>query len=246
MDLNQFNLLIANWSHLSIPIAVLVASVLGSSHCVSMCSPIAIIVKNRNGYLSLYHLGRLLSYIILGALAGLIGKRFLSDNHSIISLFSITLISIFMVLTGLKLVRMKSIDWNFLKRFTPFLYAPMKWALKQKPVLKSLTIGFVNGFIPCGWLYIFVVGAIATKNPFYGAFLITLFWIGTIPALTFFSIITNKVIFRLPINLHRVAGLVLIITGLTTIFIHAFPSHDFKNSSHHNSVSIIQKTDHKF
>jgi sulfite exporter TauE/SafE len=57
------------------------ASLLGSSHCVSMCSPIAITVNNDNGYLSLYHFGRLLSYLLLGVLAGYFGEAFISSRY---------------------------------------------------------------------------------------------------------------------------------------------------------------------
>ncbi|MGB3364863.1 MAG: sulfite exporter TauE/SafE family protein, partial [Thermodesulfobacteriota bacterium] len=104
-DLSQFEELIRNWSFLSIPLAVFVASILGSTHCVTMCGPIAITVNNSSGYMSLYHVGRLISYLILGALAGLLGEAFLSNNTSLISTISITLISIFFIYTGYRLVR---------------------------------------------------------------------------------------------------------------------------------------------
>jgi sulfite exporter TauE/SafE len=64
-------------------IAVFVASLLGSFHCVCMCGPIAIwtnggqsqktrteIAKRMVGY----HLGRLFTYLVLGTVAGLIGQ----------------------------------------------------------------------------------------------------------------------------------------------------------------------------
>ena len=85
-DLSQFEELIRQWSFLSVPIAVFVASILGSTHCVTMCGPIAITVNNSSGYMSLYHIGRLIGYLTLGILAGFIGEAFLSNNFSIISL----------------------------------------------------------------------------------------------------------------------------------------------------------------
>jgi uncharacterized protein len=67
---------------LTILVAVFVASLLGSFHCACMCGPIAIwssgtgstqSTKMHIVKISGYHLGRLITYLILGAIAGLAG-----------------------------------------------------------------------------------------------------------------------------------------------------------------------------
>lgn len=217
MDPNQFNQLISQWSSLSIPAGVFLASVLGSSHCVSMCGPIAITVNNNNGYLGFYHFGRLLSYLSLGALAGYFGETFLSSRYQIVSIASAILISIFLIFSGYKLIKQKTLDISFSKKLTSLLFIPAKWARTQNPAVKSLTIGIVNGFIPCGWLYVFVIGSIATKDPLYSAILLAIFWMGTVPALTVFTVFYKKIFTRSPQKLNQIAGIILVMVGLVNV-----------------------------
>ena len=179
-DLSQFEELIRHWSFLSVPLAVFVASILGSAHCVTMCGPIAITVNNSSGYISLYHIGRLISYLILGILAGLIGETFLSNNLSFISTISVVLISAFFIYTGYKLVIGKPLEFLPSKTIASLISKPAKWSLSQSRPVKSLTLGIVNGFLPCGWVYIFVIGAVTTKSPLYSAVILFIFWLGTI------------------------------------------------------------------
>ncbi|MEL6106783.1 MAG: sulfite exporter TauE/SafE family protein [Planctomycetota bacterium] len=62
--------------------AIVLASVLGSTHCVGMCGPLALwasgaLDQSRQKVLantSLYHLGRLFTYAMMGLLAGGIGE----------------------------------------------------------------------------------------------------------------------------------------------------------------------------
>lgn len=227
-DLSQFEELIRHWSFLSIPLAVFIASILGSTHCITMCGPIAITVNNSSGYLSLYHIGRLISYLLLGALAGLLGETFLSNNSSLISTISIALISIFFIYTGYKLVRGKPLEFLPSKTIASLISKPAKWSLTQSRPVKSLTLGIVNGFLPCGWVYIFVIGAVATKSPLYSAGILFIFWLGTVPALSAFPYIYKKTFKKAPRTLAIAAGVLLITVGLVNLTIHLLP-----NNGHH-------------
>ena len=57
--------------------------------------------------------------------------------------------------------------------------------LKKKTPDTFLTIGFLNGFLPCGLVYMAVFGAIATGGMWTGSLYMALFGIGTIPLMTF-------------------------------------------------------------
>jgi sulfite exporter TauE/SafE len=57
-------------------------------------------------------------------------------------------------------------------------------ALKKKTADTFLTIGFLNGFLPCGLVYMAVFGAIATGSLVEGSFYMVLFGLGTIPLMT--------------------------------------------------------------
>lgn len=232
-DLSQFESIIREWSYLSIPLGVLVASVLGSTHCASMCGPIAITVSNSNGYMSLYHTGRLLSYLTLGALAGLLGEAFLSGNLSIISTLSVILISGFFIYTGWRLVKGKSPDIFPTGLVTGLLSKPARWSLARRPWLRSLTIGVVNGFLPCGWVYIFVLGAVATKSALYGAGILLIFWLGTLPVLSVLPFVYKKTLGKRSRRLRMAAGIVLIILGLANVLVHILPQDQTGHGAHH-------------
>ena len=232
-DLSQFSEIISRWSYISVPAGVLIASIVGSTHCAAMCGPIAISVHNKIGYLPLYHVGRLLSYLVLGTLAGLIGERFLSDKYPFISTMSIILLSLFLIYTGVNLLRGKQpvlIPGRFV---TSVLAVPARWSLDQTRPLAAFTLGIVNGFIPCGWLYIFVIGALAAKTPLFGGVILFIFWLGTVPVLSFLPIIYKKSMKFAPKKLSVAAGIILVLVGLANFAIHMTHSDKI---SHGNAV----------
>lgn len=232
-DLSPFDAILKDWSYLSIPLGVFVASILGSTHCASMCGPIAITVNNSDGHMSLYHLGRLLSYLALGALAGLLGEAFLSNNYGVVTTVSVILISAFFIYTGYRLVRGKPLDIIPSRLITSLLSKPARWSFARGKILGSLSIGIVNGFLPCGWVYIFVIGAVATKNPLYGAGILFIFWLGTVPVLSALPFVYKKTVGRGSRKLTMAAGIVLIIVGLANVVVHTLPSGHSGHSTHH-------------
>ena len=56
--------------------------------------------------------------------------------------------------------------------------------LKKKSGKTLFTIGILNGFLPCGTVYMALVGAIATGDYAIGALYMFLFGLGTIPLMT--------------------------------------------------------------
>ena len=183
--------------------------------------------------MSLYHTGRLLSYLLLGMLAGLVGETFLSNNYPMISAISAILISVFLIYTGYKLVRGKPLEFIPAKLISSLLRLPAKWSLTRSKPAASLTLGIVNGFIPCGWVYIFVIGSVATKSPLYGAAILFIFWLGTVPALSAFPYLFKKGLGRAPRRLGVIAGIILILVGLLNFSVHMIPSGDTRHAHHH-------------
>lgn len=57
-------------------------------------------------------------------------------------------------------------------------------ALQKKTPDTFLTIGFLNGFLPCGLVYMAVFASIATGNTFEGSLYMLFFGLGTIPLMT--------------------------------------------------------------
>jgi hypothetical protein len=196
-----------------------------------MCGPVAVTVHSRIGYLPLYHLGRLASYLTLGVLAGLLGEKFLSQNYPIVSRVSLIMLSLFLIYTGYNLTRGKHLELIPARLITSLLTRPARFALTQKKPLASFTLGLVNGFVPCGWVYIFVIGAVAVKNPLYGGVMLFIFWLGTIPALSLFPIIYKKSIGIAPRKVTLIAGIILISAGLANFAVHMAPSRGIDHGS---------------
>jgi sulfite exporter TauE/SafE len=171
-------------------ISALILGLLGSLHCVGMCGPIAFMlpVNRSNSFkkvsqISTYHFGRLLAYSIIGLVFGLVGKSLyifgLQQQLSI----AIGFIMIILVLIPYKTIGKYNLS-RPLNRLISKVKSSLGQALKKKTADTFLTIGFLNGFLPCGLVYMAVFGSIATGSLLQGSFYMILFGIGTIPLMT--------------------------------------------------------------
>lgn len=170
--------------------SALILGLLGSFHCVGMCGPIAFMLPvdrsnstKKIAQIASYHLGRIVAYSLIGLIFGLIGKSLyifgLQQQLSII-------IGILMIVAIL--IPYKTFNkYNFSKplhKIISKIKSGLGTALKKKTADTFLTIGFLNGFLPCGLVYIAVFGSLASANAFQGALYMALFGIGTIPLMT--------------------------------------------------------------
>ena len=167
-----------------------VFGLLGSFHCIGMCGPIAFLLplnrSNRSKRLFQilsYHIGRLFTYGLLGFVFGLLGKS--------LNLFGIQqqlsiIIGVSMI--GVILIPSKTFNrYNFLKPLY-LLVAKVKDLLgvflKKKNSKTFFVLGILNGFLPCGLVYMAVFGAMASGGATFGALYLVLFGLGTIPLMT--------------------------------------------------------------
>ncbi|WP_438710910.1 sulfite exporter TauE/SafE family protein [Aquimarina muelleri] len=171
-------------------ISAFILGLLGSFHCVGMCGPIAFMLPvNRSNSIQkffqvfLYHFGRLLAYSIIGVFFGILGKSFsifgLQQNLSIV----IGVLMIIFVLIPYQIF----LKYNFSKPIYKII-AKVKnnlgAALKKKTPDTFLSIGFLNGFLPCGLVYMAVFGSIASGTILDGSLYMLFFGLGTIPLMT--------------------------------------------------------------
>lgn len=171
-------------------ISALILGLLGSFHCVGMCGPIAFMlpVDHSNSskkvfQIAIYHFGRLLSYSIIGLVFGLIGKSlYLFGFQQQLSII-IGVIMIIIVLIPYKTFAKYNASKPLYKIISK-VKSSLGSALKKKTLDTFLTIGFLNGFLPCGLVYMAVFGAIASGNAFEGTLYMAFFGLGTIPLMT--------------------------------------------------------------
>lgn len=197
------------------------ASFLGSWHCAVMCGPVACFVSQK-GNEKLYHLGRLLSYVFLGSLAGFFGSsifNYFSRTQYLIVMVSINLVIIFSGLARLQVISMpKGRITSFQKRINlVFVKLFKRWAFRS-----SLIVGVLTGFLPCSWLYLFVFSVVSTHSAVMGGFILFIFWLGGLPALIAVTGSLGGLIKRAPQYHQRIAGLILIFAAVYSIFSFAY------------------------
>jgi len=163
---------------------------LGSFHCVGMCGPIAFllpldrkIASKRVLQLISYHTGRLLTYGAIGFVFGLVGNS--------LNLFGIQ--QQLSLIIGIGMIVMVLIPSNIFNRynFSKPIYkavskvkSAMGTEIKKQTPVTFFTIGFLNGLLPCGLVYMAVFGALATCGSVHGAMYMVFFGLGTVPLMT--------------------------------------------------------------
>jgi sulfite exporter TauE/SafE len=132
---------------------------------------------------ALYHLGRLTSYALLGLIFGLVGRGlYLFGFQQKLSIV-IGAIMILSVVVPSRLFKTQKFFSPFYKIFGK-LKSSLGKELKKKSPDTFLLLGLLNGFLPCGLVYMAVLGAIATSNALQGSMFMALFGLGTVPLMT--------------------------------------------------------------
>jgi len=200
---------------------------ISSLHCIGMCGPIALMIPvdrtnpaKKTTQIITYHLGRLTAYASIGLVFGLVGKGFfLAGIQQRLSVF----IGVAMIITILTPERVLA-NYNFSKpvyRLISKIKSSLGKQFKNKSYQSLFTIGLLNGFLPCGMVYVALFGAIAMQNVPFGILYMLLFGIGTIPmmsSVTYLnSILTvsfrNKIQKAIP-YVGVVIGILFILRGL--------------------------------
>lgn len=204
-------------------VSALIFGLLGSFHCVGMCGPIAFLlpVDHKNnvrklGQIFLYHFGRLSSYAIIGLLFGLLGKSF--------SLFGLQqqlsiLVGALMILVIL-LPYKKFSKYNGSKpifKIVSKIKSNLGKQLKRKSPDTFYTIGFLNGFLPCGLVYMAVFGAIASGTALEGSLYMAVFGLGTIPLMTTAIYLGNFINLNIRSKIRKAVPVFVILIGLLFI-----------------------------
>jgi len=184
-------------------LSALLFGLLGSFHCIGMCGPIAFILPvdrsntiKKVSQIFLYHFGRIITYSLIGLLFGLLGKSFYLFNlQQQLSIF-IGVLMIVIVVIPYKTFNKYNLS-KPLYRVISKVKSALGKELKNKTPDTFLTIGFLNGFLPCGLVYMALFGAIATGDAWQGSLYMAVFGLGTIPLMTtaiyFGNFLTGKV-----------------------------------------------------
>lgn len=159
----------------------------GSLHCAGMCGPIALAlpIGKRDSWgrfqgISLYSLGRILTYSFIGLLFGLFGRGLaLAGWQQGVSIAAGS-IMILSVLLPSKLTQGFRITAP-ISRLTQKLRNTMLRFMQKDSNAALFGFGLLNGMLPCGLVYMAVLGSLASSHPIQGAAFMTFFGLGTVP-----------------------------------------------------------------
>lgn len=195
----------------------------GSFHCIGMCGPIAFMLPvDRSSKVKtvfqtfLYHFGRILSYSLIGLLFGFIGKGlYLAGFQQRLSI----LMGVIMILLVVVPVSIFN-KFNFSKpiyKLISKVKQKLGLYLNKKSNKALFSIGFFNGFLPCGLVYMALIGSISTGNPLQGSLYMALFGLGTIPLMTAAVLLGNFVNLSLRTKIQKAIPVFIVFIGLLFI-----------------------------
>lgn len=192
------------------PLSLLTAFLLGfmgSVHCMGMCGGIVGALSLSTGKQQIhpkpinpfliqlgYHFGRILTYALLGLIAGAAGL-WLASTHDYAGLILRSLSGVMLILMGVYLFGLtQSLTW--LERLGATLWQKLQpltqHLLPVTTYSHAFKLGLIWGFLPCGLIYSTLSWAIVSANPLQSAGLMICFGFGTLPALFTFALFTEK------------------------------------------------------
>ena len=201
-------------------LAAFLVGLVGSLHCIGMCGPIAIALpvpdsSNFSFFTGriLYNLGRVVTYSFLGAILGLLGGRIaLAGAQQVVSIILGVVIIIAVLLPQ------KYKNYFAQHPVTQKLAQPLKeniGVLFRKGTFSAMfLIGILNGFLPCGLVYVALAGAIASGNAISGAAVMILFGLGTVPAMFAATIFGKFINVGIRTKIRKAVPILAIILGI--------------------------------
>lgn len=212
---------------------------LGSfGHCFGMCGPLAVAFslshkqdshwRQQLQFHALLNLGRMLSYVLVGASIGALGSILLKSGQ--LAGIGSELRHWIAIITGVMLIwfGIGHIKPDFLPRIPllhPLMQGGLHNSLSQGMVTLSLKtrwwtpalLGMTWGLMPCGFLYAAQIKAAETGTWWMGAATMLAFGIGTLPTMLGVGVSTSMVSKDRRSQLFRLGGWVTLTIGILTL-----------------------------
>lgn len=202
-------------------IAAFLAGLAGSVHCIGMCGPLALSLPfNRFNASSkwtaivLYNLGRVIAYSLIGLIVGLLGRGI--NWFGLTQIISILLGSIILIsLIVPKLIKRSRI--NFPSWINKYPIKALQVLIKKQQVGWMFLVGLMNGFLPCGLIYMAVAAALVAGTVGNAVLFMIAFGLGTMPAMIILVIAAQKISPIKRAALQRIIPLITLLIGVVLI-----------------------------
>lgn len=201
---------------------IAVASAAGSLHCIGMCGPlVGLHGGTRTMRLALVHsLGRLTTYTVVGALAGLVGNAVdIAGRLGNVQRAATIASGVVIVAWGMWTC---AAQLGYGPRAATVPVGPHQSALSRglvqirtrPPAVRAWLTGIMTGLIPCGWWWAFAVAAAGTGRAHLGAMVMVAFWLGTLPAMVGLLRFAGPILDGMRLRAPIVTAIALIAVGL--------------------------------
>jgi sulfite exporter TauE/SafE len=232
-----------------------IIGLLGGAHCIGMCGGImnalsfAIPEQQRRvrqaaPILAFYNLGRITSYTIAGAIAGLLGG-YLQQTGSQVGPALRIVAGILLIAMGLYLAGW----WRgliYLEKLGGYLWKYLQpVGSRLMPVTKSsqaLILGLIWGWLPCGLVYSALTWSVTSANWSQSALIMFSFGLGTLPVMVLTGAFAHQVkVWIQKSSVRNIAALLVIGFGIWTLswtLYHGGHSQgDQQHSSHQQEIT---------
>lgn len=204
-------------------ISALTLGLLGSFHCVGMCGPIALAIPLKtDSWLArifggiLYNLGRAITYAVMGAVFGLLGRGLVMSGFQQWVSIVMGAIMILSVITPSIYKNRFNADKGVFS-FVGKLKMSLGKLFAQRSYGSLLMIGLLNGLLPCGLVYFAIAGAIATGSSASGSLFMFIFGLGTLPMLLAISLLGNMITLELRKKITKLIPYAIVFIGVLFI-----------------------------
>lgn len=204
---------------------IFLASIVGSPHCAAMCGGFVALsgqsVKPVHSQAA-YHLGRLCTYLTLGAIAGKLGTTINKLGLSLGFTEAATVLTGgLLLLGGLAMLCGRSPKIHRIFPLNHFFALHQKLLTRKSPHLYfPFSLGAFSTLLPCGWLYSYVIVAAGTGSIYWAMLTMFAFWAGTLPMLISIGSLSNLISSPLKRYAPILIALLMIGAGIFSLATH--------------------------
>ncbi|MEZ4752843.1 MAG: sulfite exporter TauE/SafE family protein [Bdellovibrionota bacterium] len=230
---------------ISVLAPVFFSSLLGSAHCAGMCGGFVMFYSGQAESKAfahfMYNLGRLITYALLGIIAGYAGSVInqagaFAGFQKLASLLT----GILLIVWGARgLMNPSSLNFekglaaSFFKKASLLFREVLKSSPNVNWNLRAFALGLISTFLPCGWLYTYAAVAAASGSAEAGMITMAFFWLGTVPMMLGIGVFSQVISKKLGSYLPKVTAILLIVAGFISIGIHSGVIGDHSHHEQH-------------
>ena len=233
---------------LGIFLSLLSLGLVSGAHCIGMCGgimgaltmAIPVEAKSKRWFMLIaYNLGRILSYALMGLLAGLFAEQFSALGGG----------TILRILAGVLLITMGLYLANWWRGLTKletlgrylwvYIQPVGKRLMPINTIPKALLLGALWGWLPCGLVYAALAMAMTQPAPLMAASSMLAFGLGTLPAVLAAGAVAQQLAYILQQRPVRMAlALIIIVFGVWTIWGGLSHPHQHQHEQHHTQQPV--------